>query len=99
MKAYVITAQPFSVEPADVTSIEDIQALVGFATLEADEIDANGDHLYFDEECFLRGTQGRFKVDNLAPVSGVAVVVGRQAGELADVVTPLAELTERVTCL
>ena len=99
MKALVITAQPFSVEPAEIAGLEDIQALIGYPTLESDEIDANGDRLYFDEECFLRGTQGRFRVDNLAPVAGVAVVVGSQDDALADVATPLAELVARVTCL
>ena len=49
MKALVITAQPFSVEPAEIAGLEDIQALIGYPTLESDEIDANGDRLYFDE--------------------------------------------------
>jgi hypothetical protein len=37
--------------------------------------------LYFDQECFIRQQQvGRFKIDNLAPVAGLGVVVNTPDG-------------------
>src|SRR5690606_4089046 len=33
-------------------SLEAIRTLIGFPTIDSDEIDANGDRLWFDEECF-----------------------------------------------
>ena len=58
-----------------------VRALIGFETVDSDEIDANGDRLYFDEECFIRQTPGvgRFQLDSLAPVAGMGVVVGSGA--------------------
>jgi hypothetical protein len=55
--------------------------LIGFETVDSDEIDANGDRLYFDEKCFIRQTPGvgRFQLDSLAPVAGMGVVVGSGA--------------------
>lgn len=55
-----------------------LRQLIGFETIDSDEIDANGDRLYFDENCFIRQTPGvgRFQLDSLAPVAGVGVVVG-----------------------
>ncbi len=48
-------------------------ASVGFDTVDANQIDSNGDFLYFDEECFIRQQQvGRFKIDNRAPVCKVS---------------------------
>ena len=58
-----------------------VRALIGFETVDSDEIDANGDRLYFDEKCFIRQTPGvgRFQLDSLAPVAGMGVVVGSGA--------------------
>jgi hypothetical protein len=45
-------------------------------TIDSDEIDDNGDRLFFDEEFFIRQQSvGRFKVDSLAPVAGIGVIV------------------------
>ena len=80
-----------------------LQALIGFATLDADEIDANGDHLLFDEECFIRQqvNVGKFKVDNLAPIAGKGVVVNRSDNgkTLSSPTIDLAGLIKRVTFL
>ena len=63
-------------------SLAALAVLIGYFTLESDEIDANGDRLFFDEECFLRAVPGagRFQLDTLAPVAGRAVVVGSPPG-------------------
>ena len=78
--------------------LEAIRQLIGFETIDSDEINANGDRLFFDEKCFIRQTPGvgRFQLDSLAPVAGVGVVVG--AGESAPQMT-LQALQGRVKFL
>lgn len=81
-------------------SSEALQNLIGYATIDCDEIDLNGDRLYFDEECFIRQQEvGRFKVDRLAPVAGKGVIVN-SPDEGKSFLSPkisLAELVKRVT--
>ncbi len=97
MKALIINPADRSFELADIDDKEQINNLIGFDTVIADDIDGSGDQLYFDEECFLRGTEGRFKLDNLVPVSGRAVVIGSGAdGALADIATDVELLKSRV---
>lgn len=76
MRALLIDPENRSIETVDVQSHQDIARLVGHDTLESDEIGSEGDRLFFDEECFLRGTTGRFQIDKVIPVSGKSVVVG-----------------------
>ena len=91
------TAKTITSVPWD-GGLEAIRQLIGFETIDSDEIDANGDRLFFDEKCFIRQTPGvgRFQLDSLAPVAGVGVVVG--AGESSPQVT-LQVLQERVKFL
>ena len=97
MKALIIKPSDRSFEEVDIAEIEQITAIIGFDTVIADDIDESGDKLYFDEECFLRGTEGRFQIDKLIPVSGNGVVVGSTAdGMLADLATDLDALKARV---
>ena len=97
MKALVIKPGERSFEEIDLAGIEQITAIIGFDTVIADDIDDSGDKLYFDEECFLRGTEGRFKLDNLVPVSGNGVIVGSaEDGSLADLATDAEALMARV---
>lgn len=60
----------------------------GLKQIAPDEIDANGDRLFFDDECFLRAVPGaeRFQLDTLAPVAASGVIVGSKSNgaELAD---------------
>jgi hypothetical protein len=76
MKALLIDPEQKTIEDVDVQGREDIVRLVGFDTLESDEIGPDGDRLFFDEECFLRGTTGRFQIDSIVPVSGKGLIVG-----------------------
>jgi hypothetical protein len=98
IKALLITPGSQLVEPVEVTGLDDIKALIGFDTLESDAVGAAGDRLYFDEECFLRGTAGRFQIDSLIPVSGKGVVVGtvQDGTTLCDVATTIDELRRRI---
>jgi hypothetical protein len=101
MKAYLITPAAQSIEVVDIASLEDVKVLVGFDTLESDAVGTAGDRLYFDEECFLRGTAGRFRIDKVVPVAGKGVVVGTSDGGLAlgDVQTDIDDLRRRITYL
>ena len=101
MKAILINAQSRSIEPVEIGGREDIVRLVGFDTLESDAVGSAGDRLYFDEECFLRGTGGRFQVDTLIPVSGIGVIVGtaKDGSVLRDVAMDIDSLRGRIKYL
>jgi hypothetical protein len=101
MKAIVISPATQSIEMADITTLDDIRAIVGYDTLESDAIGTQGDRLYFDEECFLRGTTGRFQIDSVVPVAGKGVIVGTADGgaTLRDVVTDAEDLRRRIRYL
>jgi hypothetical protein len=101
MKAIVISPSTQSIETVDVASLDDVKAIVGYDTLESDAIGALGDRLYFDEECFLRGTSGRFQIDSVIPVAGKGVIVGTVDGgaTLRDVVTDADDLRQRIRYL
>lgn len=101
MKALLINPESKSVEALNIKGHDDIARLIGFDTVESDAVGTAGDRLYFDEECFLRGTTGRFQVDKLIPVSGNAVVVGTadDGTTLSDAVTDIDSLRSRIKYL
>jgi hypothetical protein len=103
MKAYMITPASENVEVVDISGIDDIINLIGYSTIEADPIDENGTRLYFDEECFIRGdaVSGRFQLDSLIPVAGLAVVAGsdKDAEDIVDVKLDIDELRGRIKFL
>lgn len=87
MRALLIDPESRSIENVEIQDREDISRLIGYDTVESDEIGPEGDRLFFDEECFLRGSSGRFQIDKVVPVSGKSVVIGASADgtELVDV--------------
>jgi hypothetical protein len=100
MKAILINAQTRSIEPVEVGGRDDIVRMVGHDTLESDAVGKAGDRLFFDEECFLRGTAGRFQIDAVIPVSGVGVIVGAgEGGTLRDVQADIDDLRRRIKYL
>ncbi len=101
MKAFLITPDTESIDVVEVATLDDVKSLIGFDTLESDAIGSDGDRLYFDEECFLRGTTGRFQIDNVVPVAGPGVVVGTadDGATLRDVVTEIDDLRGRIKYL
>ncbi|MFZ0790617.1 MAG: hypothetical protein WAM94_13475 [Chromatiaceae bacterium] len=101
MKALLISAAERSIGETEVSSLDDIKALIGFDTIESDTIGSEGDRLYFDEECFLRGTSGRFQIDTVIPVAGKGVVVGTEedGATLRDVATTIDGLRGRIKYL
>jgi len=101
MKAFLIDPAARRIEAVDFDGSHDgLRKLIGFDTIDSDEIDANGDRLFFDEECFLRAVPGagRFQLDSLAPVAGKGVVVGSRAegSALADPVIGAEALGARI---
>jgi hypothetical protein len=103
MKALLINPNLKEVTEIEIESTrEAIQELIGFKTIDCDEIDSNFDQLFFDEECFIRQQDqvGRFKVDNLAPVVGMGVVVNTaDSKSFTSPKVNLADLIKRVTFL
>ncbi len=101
MKAILINPEIRAIETVDIEGRDDIARLVGYDTLESDAIGTAGDRLFFDEECFLRGTTGRFQIDTIIPVSGKGVIVGtaENGSTLRDVATGIDELRSRIKYL
>lgn len=102
MKAFLIDPVARTIELVDSDDgLDGVRRLIGFATVDSDEIDDKGDRLFFDDECFIRSAPGapRFRIDNLAPVTGKGVVVGSsaQGRELGDAAIALDALQRRVT--
>ncbi|MGB9130049.1 MAG: hypothetical protein WCB97_10405 [Thiobacillus sp.] len=101
MKALLINPETRSIETIDIGSHADLASLIGYDTIESDAVGTAGDRLYFDEECFLRGTTGRFQIDTLIPVSGRAVIVGTadDGATLRDVATGIEDVRSRIKYL
>lgn len=101
MKGFLIDPVARTVAAVEVAGLDGVRQLIGFPSVDCDEIDEHGDRLFFDEECFIRSAPGapRFRVDSLAPVAGRGVVIGSsaQGKELADAVIGLEALQRRVT--
>jgi len=101
MKALLITPDTQAIEVVDITGHDDIVKLIGFDTITSDEIGPEGDRLFFDEECFLRGTSGRFQIDRVIPVSGKGVIVGStdDGTTLRDAVCDVESIRSRIKYL
>ena len=80
MRAILISGLAKTATEIDIVSQDAMVTAVGHASIIADEIDSSN-AVYFDEDCFLRGTEGRFVLDTLPPIAGNAVVMGRAIGE------------------
>ncbi|MFN3750667.1 MAG: hypothetical protein ACK4SR_04800 [Thiobacillus sp.] len=99
MRALLIQPDSRSIEVIDIQSHEDIARHVGYDTLESDAVGDAGDRLFFDEECFLRGSGGRFQIDTLIPVAGVGVIAGQDGDRLCDVTIDPDALRQRIKYL
>ena len=101
MKAILIDPEKQTVEVVEIDGQEDIARLIGYDTIESDEIGPEGDRLYFDEECFLRGAAGRFQIDSVVPVSGKGLVVGTSdaGATLRDATSDVEALRQRLKYL
>ena len=96
MKALLINPQDQTIAAVEVADLAAIRQLVGYDTLESDAVGSEGDRLYFDEECFIRGSTGRFQIDSVIPVAGKGVLVGSDGDALSDVRTGIDDLRQRI---
>lgn len=101
MQALLILPDSQTIEVIDISGFEDIVERIGFDSVISDEIGPDGDRLFFDEDCFLRGTTGRFQIDSVIPVSGVGVIVGSpdDGDTLRDTVSTIDSIKERIKYL
>jgi hypothetical protein len=103
MQAFLIDPSKQAITPIELTQAEsEIAALIGQKSIGFDEIDDNGDRLYFDEACFINEKPGggRFKLDSLPPVAGRGVVVGAdKAGQAQSACVSAQALAARVKFL
>lgn len=104
MQVFIIDPSAKEIKALEIAETQEALAqAIGFTTIDSDEIDDNGDRLFFDEECFIRlqSNVGRFKVDSLAPVAGVGIIVNSPDGgkTLQSAIVNLADLEKRVTFL
>lgn len=104
MRAYLIDPATRTISIVELNGeSKEIATLLGAKNVDFDEIDDDGDRLYFDEDCFIKAKAGdaRFKVDNLAPVSGAGLISGTEsaAGVLQSANNDLAQITKRVQFL
>jgi hypothetical protein len=102
MKVYLIDPRSRTIEAVEVDDgLAGIRRLIGFDSVDTDEIDDGGDRLFFDESCFIRQQDGagRFRLDNLAPVAGRAVVAGGSLEAPRSATLDLAALRARVRFL
>lgn len=101
MKALLINPETQSIDEITVDNLEQIKQRIGFDTVIADEIGPQGEHLFFDEECFLRGSSGRFQIDNIVPVSGLGIIINAtdDGQTLADVVADVDSIKQRIKYL
>jgi hypothetical protein len=93
MQCYLIDPSAKTVVSVELDGgLAGIRKLIGFDSIDSDEAGSEGDRLYFDESCFIRQQPGagRFKLDTLAPVAGMGVVVGTTSGK--ELATPRASL-------
>lgn len=97
MRALLIDPESQTIEEIAIDGNDDIVRLVGFDTIESDAIGDQGDRLFFDEECFLRQSKGRFQIDAVIPVAGKGVIVGTAGGDdqLSDAVMDIDDLRGR----
>lgn len=96
MKAICINGEKQTMEMIEVGNLDDVRQIIGCNSLEKDETGPGADHLFFDEECFLKAKPGKIKVDSLVPVSGIALVLGCQPdGQLCDVEVSIEALKSR----
>ena len=101
MKALLITPDDQTIEEIEISGMDDIKRIIGYDTIESDAIGSAGDRLFFDEECFLRGTSGRFQIDTVIPVSGKGIIVGasEDASSFSDVSLTVDALEGRLKYL
>ena len=98
MKTFLINPVTKTIEEVDLGTLAEITSAIGFDTITHDVIGKDGDRIYFDEDCFIRGTDGRFQIDDVIPIAGNAVIVGTSSNgdTLQDVSIDIDDLRDRI---
>jgi hypothetical protein len=99
MKAFLIDPAIQSATAVDLRAgLDEIRQLIGFDTVDSDEINAAGDRLFFDDHCFIRKEPGvgRFKFATEAPVAGRGVIACVVNGAFQDCSLTLAEVQQKL---
>jgi hypothetical protein len=99
MKAFLIDPAIQSVTAVDLLGgFDEIRQLIGFDTVDSDEINAAGDRLFFDEKCFIRNEPdaGRFKFATEAPVAGRGLIARMVNGAFQDCSLTLAAVQQQL---
>lgn len=99
-KAFLINGAEKSISPIEFDADEAMAELIGYESVIADPLDGEGDNkVFFDEDCFIRGHEGRFQIDTLPPISGIAVVMAGSDTNPQDSSLDLAAITARLKWL
>jgi len=99
MKAYLIDPASQSATTIHLRSgLDEIRQLIGFDTVDSDELNQTGDRLFFDEKCFIRNEPGagRFKFATEAPVAGRGVIACMVDGVFRDCSLTLDEVEQKL---
>jgi hypothetical protein len=102
MLFFIIDGNKKTIEQQESALDEDkIKVIIGQQSIDSDEINSHNDFLYFDESCFIRQTSdaGRFQYKNLAPISGIGVVTGRNETNFMSASLTLENLTASIRFL
>lgn len=98
MKSFLIDGISNQVTQINIADRAGIAAEIGFSTL-ADDFIAESEIVVFDENCFIRGSAGRFQIDTLAPIAGKAIIVGVIGSDLVDSKLTVMDISSRVKFL
>jgi|TARA_B110000444_G_C18475502_1_gene426740 hypothetical protein len=98
MKALLVDGLAQSLSELDISGKKDLELVLGVESVVADSL--NSEHqIFFDEDCFIKQTNGRFQIDALPPISGKAVLARVVDGDFTDVTLGLDQIESRVKFL
>ena len=98
MKAYLIDANSHAVSEVVSAGLDDIKQLIGYDSVDPDEIDASGDRLFFDESCFFTRPDRQWALQARQPHTGCQSDLAGSVGDdgvLKSATVVLAALQQR----
>ena len=98
MKALLVDGLAQSLSELDISGEKDLELVLGVESVVADSLDSEH-QIFFDENCFIKQTNGRFQIDTLPPISGKAVLARVVDGDFTDVTLGLDQIESRVKFL
>jgi hypothetical protein len=98
MKALLVNGLAQSLSELDISGEKDLELVLGCESVVADSLDSEH-QIFFDEDCFIKQTNGRFQIDALPPISGKAVLVRVVDGDFTDITSGFDQIESRVKFL